>query len=120
VPGVGIYDVFGLTETSTSDFILGPHARQDEVGRRISDSGVRFRLTTVDGSVVVDGEPGELEILTPFRMRGYLRRVDLTEKSFSEDTFERAMSHGDARTGHSRYLGDQRDHCAWRRENFSS
>ncbi len=88
VPGVGIYDVFGLTETSTSDFILGPHARQDEVGSvGYPTPGVRFRLTTVDGSVVVDGEPGELEILTPFRMRGYLRRVDLTEKSFSEGYF---------------------------------
>jgi len=88
VPGVGIYDVFGLTETSTSDFILGPHVRQGEIGSvGYPTPGVQFRLTTVDGSVVADGAPGELEILTPFRMRGYLGRADLTEAAFRDGYF---------------------------------
>lgn len=86
--GAGIYDVFGLTETSTSDFILPPNAPADALGTvGYPTPGVCFRITTGDGSIIADGDAGELEIDTPFLMRGYLGRADLTADASRDGYF---------------------------------
>lgn len=73
-----LIDIYGLTETSTSDFFLMP---QDTVrysgciGR--PSPGVRFRICGEDGEAVAQGEVGELCIASPFLMNGYLGQPEI-------------------------------------------
>ena len=84
---VSIHDLYGLTETGSCDFCLGP-ADQPQgfgtIGR--STEGVVFRLVR-DGRTVAAGETGELQIRTPFGMSGYLDNPQLTAASFDGDYF---------------------------------
>ncbi|MGW6412495.1 class I adenylate-forming enzyme family protein [Streptomyces vinaceus] len=75
LPGSGIADVYGLSETSTSDFILTPDrydAAAGTIGR--PSPGVEFRIATGDGPPrpPVPGTAGELCLRTPHLMTGYL------------------------------------------------
>jgi acyl-CoA synthetase (AMP-forming)/AMP-acid ligase II len=88
LPQVTIIDIYGLTETCTSNFFnvtapaqpftgaIGHAARRD-----------RFRIADTDGRELGGGEVGELQILTPFIMNGYLDRPDLTHATFAGDFF---------------------------------
>ena len=84
---VEIYDLYGLTETGSCDFCLGP-ADQPQgfgtIGR--PTEGVAFRLVR-DGRIVAAGEAGELQIRTPFGMSGYLDNPQLTAASFDAGFF---------------------------------
>ncbi len=74
-----LWDVFGLTETGTSDFYVRPdeyHTAAGTIGRPAP--GIDFRLAP---------ESGELEILTPFLMRGYLDEPELTSETLNEGYF---------------------------------
>jgi long-chain acyl-CoA synthetase len=85
---VAIHDLYGLTETGSCDFCLGP-ADQPQgfgtIGR--PTERVVFRLMR-DGRAVAAGEAGELQIRTPFGMSGYLDNPQLTATSFDGDYFK--------------------------------
>lgn len=83
LPDTGIADVYGLTETNTSDFILPP-AEYDQRAGSIGwpSPGVHFRLANEAGEAAPAGQPGELQICTGFRMRGYLDDPDTTAATF--------------------------------------
>lgn len=74
-----IHDLYGLTETGSCDFCLGP-ADQPQgfgtIGR--PTEGVSFRIA----------QTGELQIRTPFGMLGYLDDPQLTESAFEDGFFK--------------------------------
>lgn len=78
-PEAGLWDVFGLTETCTSDFIVRADEYDEAAGTIGKPSpGVECRIAEPDG---------ELQIRTPFVMRGYLDAPELTAKAFRDDWF---------------------------------
>ena len=88
LPGVALYDIYGLTETATSDFFLMPEDRSDYLGCIGRPTpGVRFRIADEHGAPVREGDAGELQILTPFVMNGYLDEPELTQQAFHENYF---------------------------------
>ncbi|MFD3550030.1 class I adenylate-forming enzyme family protein [Streptomyces sp. NPDC058655] len=78
LPHAGIADVFGLSESATSDFILTPDRYDDEAGTIGRPSpGVEYRIVPVDGAPGAEAEAetgavGELWLRTPHLMTGYL------------------------------------------------
>jgi long-chain acyl-CoA synthetase len=88
VPRLDLCDIYGLTETSTSDLVLLP-AEQDRFPGTIGrpSPGVRFAIHDQHGAVLPPGVAGELVIDTPFIMRGYLDAPDLTAASFRDRWF---------------------------------
>lgn len=88
LPGIALYDIYGLTETATSDFFLMPEDQSEYLGCIGRPTpGVRFRIANVHGEPVPEGETGELQILTRFIMNGYLDEPELTQKAFHENYF---------------------------------
>jgi long-chain acyl-CoA synthetase len=82
-----IHDLYGLTETGSCDFCLGPPDQPQGFGTiGHPTDGVMFRLAR-DGRVVAAGETGELQIRTPFGMLGYLGDPKLTDAAFDGDYF---------------------------------
>ena len=82
-----IHDLYGLTETGSCDFHLGPAGQPKGFGTiGQATEGVAFRIAR-DGSEVVPGETGELQIRTPFGMLGYLDNPDLTAAAFDDGFF---------------------------------
>lgn len=82
-PKTDIADVYGLTETCTSDFILMPEEQRSYrgcIGR--PTPGVSFRVADDQGRNVPMNEIGELQICTPFVMNGYLDQPELTKAAF--------------------------------------
>ncbi|MCB0745923.1 MAG: long-chain fatty acid--CoA ligase [Ignavibacteriae bacterium] len=75
-----IIDVYGLTESNSGDFIVKAE-QYDRLKGTIGypTPGVKFRITS-NGKEVRGGVTGELELATEYRMKGYLRRQDLTEE----------------------------------------
>ncbi len=87
-PTASITDIYGLTETASSDFFLASPKGADfpsGIGR-ISQSE-RFRIADAQGREVPTGEAGELQILTPFIMNGYLDQPELTRAAFADGYF---------------------------------
>jgi long-chain acyl-CoA synthetase len=83
-----IHDLYGLTETGSCDFHLGPAAQPHGFGTiGHPTKGVAFRIAQ-NGAAVADGETGELQIRTPFGMLGYLDGTALTEASFEGGYFK--------------------------------
>jgi long-chain acyl-CoA synthetase len=79
----GLYDVYGLTETSTSDFVLRPEESESHpgsIGRPAG--GVAFRIVNDDGQGCATGESGELQLRSPYLMAGYLGDAELTRAAF--------------------------------------
>ncbi|MGV4988120.1 class I adenylate-forming enzyme family protein [Streptomyces sp. NRAIS4] len=95
LPHAGIADVFGLSESATSDFILTPDRYDDEAGTIGRPSpGVEYRIVPLDGATGTGpdaatatgddtdtgagmtaparGVAGELWLRTPHLMTGYL------------------------------------------------
>lgn len=88
-PDVRIWDVYGSTETASSDFYVAPPdfpGAAGTIGRPAP--GVDYRL---------DGQTGELLIRTPYLMRGYLDEPDLTADALRDGYF---------RTGDQARVGD--------------
>jgi long-chain acyl-CoA synthetase len=82
-----IHDLYGLTETGSCDFHLGPAGQPQgfcTIGHLTER--VMFRIAK-DGDAVAAGETGELQIRTPFGMLGYLDNPALTEASFEDGYF---------------------------------
>jgi acyl-CoA synthetase (AMP-forming)/AMP-acid ligase II len=87
-PRAGLVDIYGLTETATSDFFL---LAEDQtrfagcIGR--PSPHVEYRISAADGAVAESGEVGELQIRTPFIMNGYLDAPALTAVAFQGGWF---------------------------------
>ena len=72
-----LHDLYGLTETGSCDFHLGPAAQPQGFGTiGHPTEGVAFRI-----------ENGELQIRTPFGMLGYLDDPALTDAAFDGGYF---------------------------------
>ena len=82
-----IHDLYGLTETGSCDFHLGPAGQPDGFGTLGHPTeGVAFRIAR-DGGEVTPGVIGELQIRTPFGMLGYLDNPELTAAAFDDGYF---------------------------------
>jgi long-chain acyl-CoA synthetase len=74
-----IHDLYGLTETGSCDFHLGPATQPHGFGTiGLPTDGVTFRIAP----------DGELQIRTPFGMLGYLDNPVLTDASFEDGYFK--------------------------------
>lgn len=88
LPKAAFIDIYGLTETASSDFFLVTAPDREFPGGigHVSMSE-RFRIADDLGREVPAGEAGELQILTPFLMNGYLDQPELTAAAFSGGYF---------------------------------
>jgi long-chain acyl-CoA synthetase len=83
-----IHDLYGLTETGSCDFHLGPAGQPQGFGTiGHPTEHVVFRIAN-DGGAVTASATGELQIRTPFGMLGYLDGTALTEASFDGGYFK--------------------------------
>ena len=98
-PKTGLADIYGLTETCSSDFFLMPE-EQDRFSGAIGrcSPGVRFRIADDAGNELPAGVVGELQIKTPFIMNGYLDEPDLTCAAFAAISSAPAISRVSATT----------------------
>jgi long-chain acyl-CoA synthetase len=82
LPGTRLVDIYGLTETNACDFYLMP-ADQARFAGCIGrpGPGEAYRIVAPDGAPVAGGDIGELEIMTPYLMRGYLDAPELTREA---------------------------------------
>ena len=88
LPKTTIVDIYGLTETSSSDFFAvteGDQPFSGGIGR--CSASETFRIADALGREVPSGEVGELQIHTPFIMNGYLDQPQLTHNAFVGEFF---------------------------------
>jgi len=83
-----LFDIYGLTETSTCDFVLLPQdyaAHPGSIGKPFP--GIGYRLIDARGEECRTGVSGELQLATPYIMAGYLGDEDLTAHAFAGKWF---------------------------------
>jgi len=88
MPDVRVVDIYGLTETCSSDFFVKADEREvfaGTIGR--PGPGVQFRIANDRGHELPPGTVGELQIRTPFVMNGYLDDPELTRAAFADGYF---------------------------------
>ena len=88
LPGVRLFNMYGLTEVSGRLCVLPPDEldrRSGSVGRPIGAMTVTVRRA--DGSAADDGETGELFVAGPLVMQGYLDEPQITAKSLTPHGF---------------------------------
>ena len=86
-PGVGVFDLYGSTETGSCDFAHHPAAGSPEGAIGRPTEGVTHAILAGDGSPAPPGSPGELAIQTPYGMAGYLDDPALTRDAFAGSYF---------------------------------
>jgi acyl-CoA synthetase (AMP-forming)/AMP-acid ligase II len=98
--GLPLSNGFGITECSPGiSGVRSDAPRKDSsVGRLLP--GVEARIVRKDGTIVTNGDIGELHVRGPNVMRGYYRAPDLTAKAIDEDGW---FNSGDL----ARFEGDQ-------------
>ena len=87
-PGALLTDIYGLTETATSDFVLRGGDLETYagcIGRPAP--GVEFRIMATEDRQAAEGESGELQIRTPYAMNGYLDADELTLGAYADGYF---------------------------------
>ncbi len=88
LPQARIVDIYGLTETCSSDFFLREHEHEQLAGTIGHPSpGVQFRIADGQGRNLSVDMVGELQIRTSFVMNGYLDEPELTRAAFAGDYF---------------------------------
>ena len=93
-PDARIWDIYGLTETATTDFIVGPEDGEAAAGTIGQPGlGIDYRIAEPDG---------ELQIRSPYAMRGYFGAPRLTAEAFDGAYFRtgdlaRRLDSGDVR-----------------------
>ncbi len=83
-----LVDIYGLTETATCDFFAFPadYAKHPGcIGR--PSPGVRFRISNEAGEEVATGSTAELQIRSPYLMKGYLDQPELTSAAYQDGWF---------------------------------
>ncbi|MDN7451317.1 class I adenylate-forming enzyme family protein [Burkholderia multivorans] len=87
-PETDLINIFGLTETSTCDFFQFPSDRRvNPHSLGLASSRVKYRVVDEIGQELPVGEVGELQITSPFLMKGYLDEATLTAAAFSDGWF---------------------------------
>jgi len=84
LPGIGIYNMYGLTEVSGRLCVLRPaeiDERQGSVGRPIG--AMRVAARDAHGAAVAPGKTGELYVTGPLVMQGYLDEPDITARTLT-------------------------------------
>jgi long-chain acyl-CoA synthetase len=85
LPGVELFNMYGLTEVSGRLCVLSPQdvdLRVGSVGRPIGDMRVVARRP--DGEAALPGEAGELFVTGSLLMQGYLNEPEITAKTLTE------------------------------------
>ncbi|WP_374622571.1 class I adenylate-forming enzyme family protein [Pandoraea sp.] len=96
VEPAGLFDIYGLTETSTCDFVLQPRdfaTHEGTIGQPFPD--IEYRVVSTDRE---EDAPGELQLRSPYLMSGYLGDDELTRAAFEDGWFrtgDLAVRHGD-------------------------
>ena len=88
MPNVRVVDIFGLTETCSSDFFLTADEREPyagTIGR--PGPGIQFRIADEQNRELPANAAGELQIRTPFAMNGYLDEPETTRAAFADGYF---------------------------------
>jgi long-chain acyl-CoA synthetase len=88
MPSVRVVDIYGLTETCSSDFFLTAEEREPfagTIGR--PGPGIQFRIADEQNRELPVDAAGELQIRTPFAMNGYLDEPELTGAAFANGYF---------------------------------
>ena len=100
-----LVDIYGLTETATCDFFAFPadYARQPGCIGRPSPQ-VQYRIAN----------DGELQLRSPYLMKGYLDQPELTAAAYCDGWFRtgdlgRVVNGGDADGGMVELMGRQKD-----------
>lgn len=87
-PNADLINIFGLTETSTCDFFQFPdYRRRRPAALGLPSSNVEFRVVDETQSPVQIGTIGELQLRSPYLMKGYLDEPQLTSAAFSDSWF---------------------------------
>jgi acyl-CoA synthetase (AMP-forming)/AMP-acid ligase II len=84
LPGIGIFNMYGLTEVSGRLCVLLPDEldeREGSVGRPIGAMAVTAR--DAGGAAVPAGETGELYVTGPLVMQGYLDEPEITARTLT-------------------------------------
>jgi acyl-CoA synthetase (AMP-forming)/AMP-acid ligase II len=88
MPNVHVVDIFGLTETCSSDFFLTADEREPFAGTiGWPGPGVEFRIADEQNRELSVNATGELQIRTPFAMNGYLDEPEITRAAFADGYF---------------------------------
>jgi long-chain acyl-CoA synthetase len=99
-PRAGIFDLYGLTETGSCDFVVKPTDQPDGLGSiGVPTEQVSYRID--------DG--GELMVRTPFGMLGYLDNPALTAASFDGEFFRTGDLAGVRADGRVELIGRAKD-----------
>jgi long-chain acyl-CoA synthetase len=88
MPNAPVVDIYGSTETCSSDFFLAAHESEqfaETIGH--SSSQIKFRIADDQGRELPVGAAGELQIHTPFIMNGYLDEPEMTRSAFADGFF---------------------------------
>lgn len=83
-PDASFWNLYGLTETGSCDFFVGPDDFLDKAGTiGVAGAGVDHRIDApADGAA---GPGGELQIRSPYAMNGYLDDPGTTAAAFTGD-----------------------------------
>jgi long-chain acyl-CoA synthetase len=88
MPQAQVVDIYGLTETCSSDFFLVSGERAGPAGTiGRPGPGVEFRIVDEAGRELPVAVAGELQIRSPFVMSGYLDEPELTRIAFADGYF---------------------------------
>jgi long-chain acyl-CoA synthetase len=109
-PNAALYDLYGLTETGSCDFVVGPSDQPDGLGTiGGTTEGVAFRIVAADGREAAPGDGGELCVRTPYGMLGYLDNPQLTAQSFHDGYFNTGDLARVGRGGRVQLIGRSKD-----------
>jgi long-chain acyl-CoA synthetase len=87
-PNADLINIFGLTETSTCDFFQFPNYRRAKpTSLGLPSSHVEYRVVDETQTPVPSGTIGELQLRSPYLMRGYLDKPQLTAAAFTHTWF---------------------------------
>ena len=83
-----LIDIYGLTETATCDFFSFPsdYAQHPGCIGRVSPN-VQYRIAGADDVALAAGAVGELQLRSPYLMKGYLDEPAMTAAAFSDGWF---------------------------------
>jgi len=85
--GAGLANLYGLSETSGAAVISPPGDSTEMVSRSIGVTlpGIEARVLGTDGSTVLAGQEGELQVRGPGTAAGYWELPDATAETFLAD-----------------------------------
>ncbi|MFZ2652460.1 MAG: long-chain fatty acid--CoA ligase [Burkholderiaceae bacterium] len=108
--GTQLIDIYGLSETSTCDFFAFPAdsaKTPGSIGR--PSPNVSYRIADALGNPVDAGAVGELQIRSPYLMRGYLDDPELSAASYSDAWFKTGDLARERETGAVELMGRQKE-----------